>query len=57
MCNAGLFCVSEGDTRQKLLRTVKKEVGVYSWTRLVREGSSLSSAGCQEASTSIRPVK
>lgn len=32
MCNAGLFCVSEADTRQKLLRTVKKEVGVHSWT-------------------------
>lgn len=28
------FCVSEADTRQKLLRTVKKEVGVFSWTLL-----------------------
>lgn len=32
MCNEGLFCVSEAETRQKLLRTVKKEVGVYSWS-------------------------
>lgn len=28
------FCVSEADTRQKLLRIVKKEVGVFSWTSL-----------------------
>lgn len=32
-----IFCVLEAETRQKLLRTVKKEVGVFSSAVIVPE--------------------
>ncbi len=36
MCDC-LCCVSEAETRQRLLRTVKKEVGVFSSAVIVKQ--------------------
>lgn len=40
-----MFCVSEAETRQKLLRTVKKEVGVFSSAVIVSEKQTYRTKG------------
>lgn len=46
--------VSEADTRQKLLRTVKKEVGVNSWTALWSRREVSSTYGAEKSPLSIK---